>query len=308
MAAGDVARFGALAAALAILVGLVLALFGLLHMGFVSRFISAGVQAGFMFGLGLTIIVGQVPKLLGVSQGGGDFFPQLGHLLASLDDVNGWTAALGLGSLAVLLAAKRVAPAVPAALAVVVAGIAVVGLFGLAGHGVEVIGRIEGAVPGLVVPAVGWRDLVALLPGALAIAVIGYAESATVAESLADEHGYTVRPDRELLAIGGANVLAATASSWPCCRWLGCSSSASWAACCWPWSSRSCCSWTARADRAAPSGPSPGCWSSGWTGQCCSSTPSWSGTGSGSCWRRRRSRCGSSCSTCGSPTTWTWRA
>src|SRR5215211_4997676 len=133
VAAGDVARFGTLAAALAILVGLVLALLGLLHMGFVSRFISAGVQAGFMFGLGLTIIVGQVPKLLGVPQGDGDFFPQLGHLLASLDDVNGWTAALGLGSLAVLLAAKRVAPALPAALAVVVAGIAVVALFGLAG-------------------------------------------------------------------------------------------------------------------------------------------------------------------------------
>jgi len=183
----------------------VLALLGLLHMGFVSRFISAGVQVGFMFGLGLTIIVGQVPKLLGVPQGDGDFFPQLGHLLASLDDVNGWTAALGLGSLAVLLAAKRVAPAVPAALVVVVAGIAVVALFGLAGNGVEVIGRVEGAVPGLVAPAAGWHDLVALLPGALAIAVIGYAESATVAESLADEHGYTVRPDRELLAIGGAN-------------------------------------------------------------------------------------------------------
>jgi sulfate permease, SulP family len=63
-------------------------------------------------------------------------------------------------------------------------------------------------VPGLALPAVGWSDLTALLPGALAIAVIGYAESATVAESLADEHGYTVRPDRELLAIGGANVLA----------------------------------------------------------------------------------------------------
>jgi SulP family sulfate permease len=208
VAAGDVARFGALAAMLAILVGLVLALLGLLHMGFVSRFISAGVQAGFMFGLGLTIIVGQVPKLLGVSGGEGSFFPQLGHLLTSLDEVNGWTAAIGLGSVAVLLAAKRAAPTLPAALAVVVAGIAVVALFGLAGHGVEVIGRVEGAMPGLVLPGVGWSDLVALLPGAMAIAVIGYAESATVAESLADEHGYTVRPDRELIAIGGANVLA----------------------------------------------------------------------------------------------------
>ena len=208
VAAGDVARFGALAAVLAVLVGLVLALLGVLHMGFVSRFISAGVQAGFMFGLGLTIIVGQVPKLLGVPGGEGDFFPQLGHLLTRLDDANPWTAAVGLGSLALLLAARRVVPTLPAALGVVVAGIAVVALFGLADRGVEVIGRVEGAVPALVLPAVGWHDLVALLPGALAIAVIGCAESATVAESLADEHGYSVRPDRELVAIGGANVLA----------------------------------------------------------------------------------------------------
>jgi SulP family sulfate permease len=147
VAAGDVVRFGALAAMLAILVGLVLALLGLLHMGFVSRFISAAVQAGFMFGLGLTIIVGQLPKLLGVSGGEGDFFPQLGHLLASLDEVNGWTAAIGLGSLAVLLAARRAAPTLPAALAVVVAGIAVVALFGLAGHGSRSSGGSRGPCP-----------------------------------------------------------------------------------------------------------------------------------------------------------------
>jgi SulP family sulfate permease len=149
VAAGDVARFGALAAALAILVGLVLALLGLLHLGFVSRFISAGVQAGFMFGLGLTIIIGQV-----------------------------------------------------------VAGIAVAALFGLAGHGSRSSAGSRGPCPAWSSRRVGWHDLVALLPGALAIAIIGYAESATVAESLADEHGYTVRPDRELLAIGGANALA----------------------------------------------------------------------------------------------------
>jgi MFS superfamily sulfate permease-like transporter len=60
-----------------------------------------------MFGLGLTIIVGQVPALLGVSKGGGDFFPQLWHLLSRLGDVDGWTAAVGLGSLALLLGLKR---------------------------------------------------------------------------------------------------------------------------------------------------------------------------------------------------------
>jgi len=73
---------------------------------------------------------------------------------------------------------------------------------------VAVIGRIEGAAPSPALPAVGWDDLLALLPGALAIAVIGYAETATVGESLADEHGDSVQPDRELSATGVANVLA----------------------------------------------------------------------------------------------------
>ena len=208
VAAGDAARVGPLSATLAILVGVALLTLGVLHMGFVSRFIAAAVQAGFMFGLGLTIIVGQVPKLLGVPEGQGNFFTQLGHLLTHLGDANAWTVAIGLTSLAALLVLRRVAPGVPAALLVVVAGTALVGLLGLAGHGVDVIGSVDRAVPAVTLPSVAWSELVALLPGALAIAVIGYAESATVAESLADEHRYTVRPDRELVAVGAANVLS----------------------------------------------------------------------------------------------------
>jgi SulP family sulfate permease len=208
VAMGDAARFGALAAALAVLVGVVLIVLGVLHLGFVSRFISAAVQAGFMFGLGLTIIVGQLPALLGVSKGEGNFFPQLWHVLTQLGDTNGWTAILGLGGLALLLGLKRAAPSIPAALVVVAAGIVVVALGDLADHGVDVIGKIDGAVPTPVLPSVGWDDLVALLPGAMAIAVIGYAETATVGESLADEHRYSVRPDQELTATGIANVMA----------------------------------------------------------------------------------------------------
>jgi sulfate permease, SulP family len=91
---------------------------------------------------------------------------------------------------------------------VVVAGIVVVSLGDLADHGVAVIGKVDGAVPTPVLPSAGWDDLVALLPGAMAIAVIGYAETATVGESLADEHRHSVRPDQELTATGAANILA----------------------------------------------------------------------------------------------------
>jgi SulP family sulfate permease len=208
VALGDPERYAAASAALAMLVGVVLIALGLLRMGFVSRFISAGVQVGFMFGLGLTIIVGQLPKLLGVPPGDGTFFGQAADLLGHLGDTNGWTAAIGLGSLAVLLGLKRVAPAVPAALAVVVAGIALVALFDLSARGVEVIGSVDGGVPLPAIPSVSWHDLLGLLPGAVAVAIIGYAESATVAESMGTEHGYDVEPDRELRAVGIANILS----------------------------------------------------------------------------------------------------
>jgi MFS superfamily sulfate permease-like transporter len=161
-----------------------------------------------MFGLGLTIIVGQLPDLLGVEGGDGDVFAQAGHLLSRLGDIDPWTAAIGLASLAVLLGLKRVAPAVPAALLVVVAGIVVVALFDLTARGVDVIGEIDGAVPLPALPLVGVEELVGLLPGALAVAIIGYAESATVAESMGNEHGYDVVPDRELRAVGVANILS----------------------------------------------------------------------------------------------------
>jgi sulfate permease, SulP family len=208
VALGDPERYAAASAALAMLVGVVLIALGLLRMGFVSRFIAAGVQVGFMFGLGLTIIVGQLPKLLGVPPGDGTFFGQAADLLGHLGDTNGWTAAIGLGSLAVLLGLKRVAPAVPAALAVVVAGIALVALFDLSARGVEVIGSVDGGVPLPAIPSVSWHDLLGLLPGAVAVAIIGYAESATVAESMGTEHGYDVEPDRELRAVGIANILS----------------------------------------------------------------------------------------------------
>jgi sulfate permease, SulP family len=208
VALGDATRYADLSAFLAMLVGVVLIALGLLRMGFVSRFIAAGVQVGFMFGLGLTIIVGQLPKLLGVPAGQGDFFGQAGDVAGRLGDVNLWTAAIGLGSLAVLLGLKRVAPGVPAALLVVVGGIAVVAVADLTARGVEVIGAVDGAFPLPAVPRVGWDELVGLLPGAIAVAIIGYAESATVAESMANEHGYDVEPDRELRATGIANILS----------------------------------------------------------------------------------------------------
>jgi SulP family sulfate permease len=208
MALGDPSRYPVLSAALAILTGVIFILLGRWQAGFISQFIATAVQAGFMFGLGLTIIVGQAVKLLGISGGEGDFFPQLWHLLTHLDETNAWTLAIGLASLAALLLLRRVAPAAPAALIVILVAIVLVAALDLVDRGVATLGVVSGGLPLPAVPAVSFRDVVALLPGALAIAVIGVAESITVAEQFADEHRYEIRPNQELIAAGGANVLA----------------------------------------------------------------------------------------------------
>ncbi|GAA4206889.1 SulP family inorganic anion transporter [Actinocatenispora rupis] len=207
-AAGDARSFAGLSAVLAMLVGATLIGLAALKMGFVSRFIAAGVQTGFMFGLGLTIIVGQVPKLLGVPDSGGNFVPKLGHLVGHLGDVHPVTAAVGLGALAVLLVLRRFVPLAPAALIVVVAGVLAVAFGHLDHHGVAVLGRVDGAVPVPAVPHVPFDAVVTLVPGAMAIAVVGYAETATVGEAMADRHGEDVRPNRELTAVGAGNILA----------------------------------------------------------------------------------------------------
>ena len=159
VALGDPERYAVASAALAMLVGVVLIGLALLRMGFVSRFIAVGVQVGFMFGLGLTIIVGQLPKLLGVPPGEGDFFGQAGDLLGSLGDTNPWTAAIGLGSLAALLSLSGSRLPLPPALS-----------WSLPGHrggrarrpdqpGVEVIGLVDAPSPAPAIPRLAWSDL-----------------------------------------------------------------------------------------------------------------------------------------------------
>ncbi|MGH2598736.1 MAG: SulP family inorganic anion transporter [Dehalococcoidia bacterium] len=208
MAGGDVSRFIALTAALAIITGVVLALLGLFRLGFVSQFLAYSVQTGFLFGLGLTILVTQLASVLGVTTSGGNFFPNARSLLENLGEVNGWTAVLGLGGLAVLLLMRRYAPAAPAALIVVLASIVLTAVLGLNDRGVDVVGEIPRGLPALALPDVSGTDILALIPAAIALAVIGYAESASVAQDFASRHHYDIDPDQELVALGGASALA----------------------------------------------------------------------------------------------------
>ena len=208
IAAGDAARYGSLSAALAILVGGTFVILGLARIGFVARFIPTAVQVGFMFGLGLTILTGQLTKILGVPGVHGSFVDELRQLVGELAAADPATVVLGSLALAALVLGRRYVPGAPMALIVVVGGILAVAVFGLEARGVEVIGTIPGALPTLALPLVNGTELLALVPGAIAISIIGCAESLTVAQQFADEHRDEIRPDQELIANGGANLLA----------------------------------------------------------------------------------------------------
>jgi SulP family sulfate permease len=208
LAQGNSASFAALSAVLALVVAGVFVVGGLLRVGGVSDLISKPILVGFLFGLGMTIAVGQLPKLLGVEGGSGNFFPKLWDLLGQLDETNVTTLAVGAGSLAALVVMRRRAPALPASLIVLVAAIAVSAAADLDDHGVAVIGHIPAAFPTFEVPDVSGHDVAELIGGAFGVALVGYAEAITVARSTAAARGYAISADRELIGLGGANLLA----------------------------------------------------------------------------------------------------
>ena len=212
VAAGNSGLFPALTVTLALTTGVLALAAGLARLGFVANFISEPVLKGFIVGLALTIIVGQVPKLLGISKGEGDFFDQLWHVLTHLGQAQGLTVAVGVGSLAVVLVLRRFAPVVPAPLVAVLAGILAVHAFGLDEHGVDIVGHITGGLPSFGLPHVPSADYLKLAGPAAGVMLVGFAEGLGAAKTYAARDGYEIDPNRELIGLGAANLASGLSS------------------------------------------------------------------------------------------------
>jgi MFS superfamily sulfate permease-like transporter len=213
LADGDVGRFAALSAALAIVTAIVLVVAGKLRLGAIADLVSKPVMTGFMFGLGLTIAIQQVPSVVGLDGADGTFFDRLGALARHLDDVDGTTAAVGVASIVLLVASRRALPRLPAPLIVLALAIAVSAVFDLRHHGVETVGEIPRALPDPAVPDVSATDVVALIAPAFGVLVLT-AESIGVARALAAAQGARVNPNRDLVALGAANLLGGLSSGF----------------------------------------------------------------------------------------------
>jgi len=194
--------------ALAILVGAMFIVAGLVKLGFIADFMSKPVLDGFIVGLALTIAAGQLHKLFGIESTGeyaDNFFGDIAEVVTNLDETVMVTFVIGAASLALLFILERVNEKIPAALVVTFLAIIVVSVFNLEEQGVHVIGEIAAGLPSLGWPDIGLDGWIDLVPGAIGIVIVAFAESVAAARTYARKHNYEVDADQEMVALGAAN-------------------------------------------------------------------------------------------------------
>jgi SulP family sulfate permease len=215
LAVAGSAQAAELAATLALLVAACFLLARAVKLGWLADYLSRPVLVGYIHGVAVVLILGQLEKLLGIDVKALDPLPGLVELVQELGDVNGPTLAVGLGALAILLPLRFLAPRVPAALLVVAGAIVASAGLNLADEGVAVVGAIPSGLPSLHLPSPPLGDVLTLLPAAVGIFLVCFADEVLTARSFAGRHGQHVRADQELLAMGGAQAAAGLTQGLP---------------------------------------------------------------------------------------------
>ena len=211
----DTPEFIALTSALAVLAGLLSVLAGVLRLGRVAQFFSESVMVGFISGLALVIAVKQVPKIFGFEAGSGNFWERLYDLIAHLPETHLLTLMVGLVCLVLLIGLEHFFEKIPAALAALLVGIAISSVFGLEARGVEVVGDIPAGLAAPQWPAVSPHDVWLLLPGALGLSLVCFAEAIGPSRAFAAAHDYEIDPNQEFIGLGAANVGAGLFQGFP---------------------------------------------------------------------------------------------
>ena len=210
---GDAASLLRATGTLTLLVGAMLVVASMLRLGFVANFISEPVLVGFKAGIGLVIVLDQLPKILGVHIARGTFLHNLLATVQAISHASLPTVAVGIVMIVLLVGMEHFVPRAPAPLIAVAAGIAGAALLGLQSHGVELVGRIPQGLPSLTLPNLSLAER--LWPGALGIALMSFTETIAAGRAFAKGDEPTPRANRELLATGLANVGGAFFGAMP---------------------------------------------------------------------------------------------
>jgi high affinity sulfate transporter 1 len=205
---GDPSKAIVLAGMLALMVGLIEIGLGIAKLGFVADLLSSEVQVGYMNGLAVTIIVGQLPKLFGFSTDADSFFDELKAFVDHLDETEVTALIVGVAVLAILLVLPRLLPRVPAVLVAVVAATAASAAFGLAQEGVATVGSLPSGLPRPSLPWTSLHDVGPLLLAAVGITMVSLTDTIATSSSFAARRGDEVEPNQEMIGIGAANIAA----------------------------------------------------------------------------------------------------
>ena len=208
-------EFVVLTTALAIAAGVVAVLAGLLHLGRVAQFFSASVLVGFVSGLAVVVAVKQLPKLFGIEPGTGNVWERLYDLIIHLPETHRLTLVIGLSTIVIMLLLERYFHRIPAALVAMVFGIAVSAAFGLSELGVHVVGEVPAGLAPPKLPNIPLQQWLSLIPGALALSLVVFAEAIGPARSFATKYRYGINPDQELVGLGAANIGAGLFQGFP---------------------------------------------------------------------------------------------
>jgi len=214
---GDPAKAIALASMLSLLVAACMIAAGAAKLGFVADLFSKPTQVGYMNGLALTILVGQLPKLFGFSIDAESFIDELRQFAHGIADGKtvGAALAVGLVGLVVIQLFGRVAPKVPGVLVAVVGAIAATSLFDLGAHGVSLVGTLPKGFPPLTLPGVAFRDMGPLVLGAIGITLVALTDTISTSSAFAARTGQEVDANQEMIGIGTANLAAGLFQGFP---------------------------------------------------------------------------------------------
>ena len=215
IAVGDPARYISLAALAALMVGVIAIIAWVLRLGFLVNLISGPVLKGFMVGMGIVIIVNQLPKLLGITGAPTDFLAKIFYMLQHLGDANLYVVAIGIGGIILVLALERKFPKVPSTLILIILAIFLMSVTNLVERGVHIVGEIPQGLPSFVIPECTAQDVSTLLPLALALFILFYMDLSILGRTYGRKHRYHVDTDQELLAIGASSISTGLFQGFP---------------------------------------------------------------------------------------------
>jgi len=211
----DPAERASLAALLALLVGVAYLVALLARLGWIADYLSRPVLIGYMNGVAIVMIIGQLSKVFGLSVAADTPVDQIREMVREIDQVSWPTVLVGGVCLTLLLVTRWLAPKIPAPLIVVVMAIIASAAFGLAGHGVAVVGEIPAGLPSVRLPDLHLTSILELAPVAIGIFFVSFSDEILVARSFAGRHGQHIRPAAELTAMGAASLAAAVSQGMP---------------------------------------------------------------------------------------------